>query len=379
MEAWLTEEQSMLHESAARYLEKEYTLAHRRDLVAGDEGYGSEHWRHFAESGWLAAPLPEAHGGLGGSLVDVAVLCECFGQALVVEPYLSTVVLGAGAVVAGGGEVLCAELLPGVAAGERKMALAFSEPQSRYNLADVEVKGESDGGGFRVSGRKSVVLGGDSADQIVVSMRTGGDSRDASGITLGVVDANADGVAIRPYRTVDGLRAADITFSGAQVPAGRVVGQVDNGLPLLEQVVDHGIAAVCAEAAGIMGVLVTSTRDYLMMREQFGRKLASFQVLQHRVVDMFVAHELSRSLTYRSAKTMAADAVTPDSRARAASAAKVQIGKAGRLVGQDAVQLHGGMGMTEELHVGHHFKRLTMIGKLFGDAEFHRRRMAQAG
>ncbi|MGI9333504.1 MAG: acyl-CoA dehydrogenase family protein, partial [Gammaproteobacteria bacterium] len=361
-DAWLTEEQTQLRESVLRYVDRAYDFQHRRELAASEYGFGQEHWQQFAALGWLAAPVPEPYGGLGGSLVDVAVLMEAFGHGLVLEPYLSSVVLGAGAVVLGGGDALKSELLPDVVEGKRLLAFAHGEPQSRYDLTNVQTRATPDGAGWRVSGHKSVVLGGSTADQIVVSVRTAGATLEPDGLSLVVVDRNAEGVSVRGYRTVDGLRAADVSFDDVFVRPERILGEPGKARTVIEQTLNSAIVAVCAEAVGIMDVLVSSTRDYLKTREQFGGPISRFQVLQHRVVDMFVAHEMSRSLTYRAAGAVAGDA----SASSAASAAKVQIGKAGRLIGQEAIQLHGGMGMTDDLAVGHYFKRLTMIGKLFG-------------
>ncbi len=262
-----------------------------------------------------------------------------------------------------------------MAQGKLLLAFAFAEPQSRYNLADVTSVARKDGRGFVLDGHKAVVFHADSADKIIVSARTGGGPRDADGISLFLVDADAEGLRRRPYRTVDGLRAAEVTLERVRVDADAALGPIDGGLALIERAVDHGIAAVCAEAVGIMAALLAATQDYVKTRSQFGVPIGSFQVLQHRLVDMFMEHELSKSLAHIAA----AGASDPDprARARAASAAKARIGKAGRFVGQQAIQLHGGMGMTDELPVGHYFKRLTMIDTLFGDADHHLRRFAE--
>jgi len=371
----LNEGQRLLRESVERFVEKEYAFAARRQLAASEEGFSREVWATFAELGWLAAPLPEDHGGLGGDDVDVAVIMEGFGRGLVLEPYLSTVVLGGGLIAAGGSEAQRAALLPPLAEGKLLLALAHAEPGGRYDLAHVETRAEKDGQGFRLSGRKAVVFHAASADKIVVPARTAGGVREADGITLFLLDRQSPGLALRAYPTVDGLRAAELTLDGARAGAEEVIGATGAGLPLLELAVDRGITAVSAEAAGAMAALVAATREHLQTRKQFGVPLAGFQVLQHRVVDMFMAHELTRALAFRAAAAM--DDPDPRARGRAASAAKVQTGKAGRFVGQEAVQLHGGMGMTEELPVGHYFKRLSMIGTLFGDADHHLRRFAE--
>ena len=297
---------------------------------------------------------------------------EVFGQGLVLEPYLSSIVLGAGAIAMAGGESLKSELLPKVASGERLLAFAHGEPNSRYDLTTVETRASRQGSDWSISGHKSVVYGGATADQLIVSARTAGATTEPAGISLVAVDRAAAGVTVRGYKTVDGLRAADVHFDNVVIPTERMLGDPDNASPMIEQTLNNAIVAVCAEAVGIMDRLVALTRDYLKTREQFGGPLSRFQVLQHRVVDMFVAHELSKSLVYRAAAAVAED----PSNSTAASTAKVQICKAGRLVGQQAIQLHGGMGMTDDLAVGHYFKRLTMIGKLFGDLPHHLHRLA---
>ncbi|MDH3597760.1 MAG: acyl-CoA dehydrogenase, partial [Rhodospirillales bacterium] len=252
------------------------------------------------------------------------------------------------------------------------LAFAYAEPQSRYNPSDVETRAEPRGDAYLLNGRKSVVFHAATADKLIVSARTAGEARDAAGIGLFLVDREAEGLTLRAYPTVDGLRAAELRLEDVRVDGGAAVGEAGGALPIIEQVLDRATIAVCAEAVGTMGVLLEATRAYLETRTQFGAPIGSFQVLQHRVVDMFMAYELSRALVYRAAAA-AEDAAD---RAAAASAAKVQVGKAGRMIGQAAIQLHGGMGMTEEFAVGHHFKRLSMIGALFGDTDHHLRRFA---
>lgn len=377
MDFTLNDEQKLMQESVARFVEKEYTIERRREIMAGEEGFSREVWAQFAELGWLALPLPEEHGGFGGSTFDVALLMEAFGRGLVLEPYLSSVVLGGGILAAGGSAARREALLPKLADGTLQLAVAYAERQSRFNLADVETRAESNGGGYLLSGQKGVVFNGAAADRIVVSARTAGSAREAEGITLFLVDPAADGVGRRSYRTQDGLRAVELSLDGVAVPADDVLGPVDGGLALLEAAIDRGIAAVAAEAVGAMQALVGQTQEFLKNRKQFGVPIGSFQVLQHRVVDMFTEQEISKAMAYRAAASVDTDDAR--ARARAASAVKVQIGKAGKFVGQQAVQLHGGMGVTEELAVGHYFKRLAMIDTLFGNADFHLKRFADLG
>jgi len=284
------------------------------------------------------------------------------------------VVLGAGLIARGASAALRQELLPQVAQGELLLAFAHVEPQARYHLADVACRAEPDGAGWRLSGRKSVVFHGASADRLIVSARSAGGTRERGGIGLFLVDPGAEDVSLRPYPTVDGGRAAELELDGVTVGPEALIGESEAALPLIERAVDDALVALAAEAAGIMDVMVAATRDFLKTREQFGVPIGSFQVLQHRVVEMFMACELSRALTLRAAAALADE---PDgASAQAASAAKVQVGRAGRLVGQQAIQLHGGMGMTDELAIGHYFKRLAMIGQTFGDADFHLSRFA---
>jgi len=376
MDFTLNDEQRLLQDSVERYLANEYPPAARRRPVAGDRGFSRETWKAFADLGWLGIGIPEEFGGVGGADVETAVVMEAFGAALVAEPYLATCVLGAGIIRRAGSPAQKRALLPRMAAGDALLAFAFTEPGSRYELARVATRASRSGAGFVLEGRKAVVFDAATADALIVAARTAGGVADRDGITLFLVAADAKGLARRDYPTVDGRRASELTLNGVAVDSDAVVGEVDAGLPAIERAVDGGIAAVAAEAAGIMAAINRQTLEYLKTRRQFGRPLAEFQVLQHRMVDMFAACELSKSMAYMAAVRAGGDGDDADGRARAASAAKVQIGKAGRFVGQQAVQMHGGMGMTDELPVGHYFKRLTMIDTQFGDVDFHLRRFA---
>ena len=368
-----SEEQQLIKDSVDRFVREEYELEKRRKLVASELGYSEKNWSKMAELGWLGVSLPEEYGGFGGGPVETMIIMESFGSGLVVEPYFATIVLGANAVLKGGSEDLKKEVLPAIAEGKAKLAFAYAEPQARFNLADVEVSAKQDGDAYVLNGHKAVVLNAASADYLVVSARTSGASRDAKGITVFLVDASASGISRRDYPTVDGLRASEVEFADVKVDASRVLGAVDEGLALVEEVVDHGIAALCAEAVGCMQVLQDATNEYLKTRKQFGVPIGKFQVLQHRMVDMFMETEQSRSMAYLATLKLDEDAAE---RTKAASAAKVQIGKGGRFVGQQSVQLHGGMGMTDELNVGHYFKRLTMIDTMFGNQDHHLKRYA---
>jgi pimeloyl-CoA dehydrogenase small subunit len=374
MDLSYSSEQTQLKDSVDRFVKQNYALESRRKLAASDEGFSRDHWKTYAELGWLGVALPEEFGGIGGSSVETMIIMEGIGQGLVLEPYLQTVVLGGSAVLAGGSAKQKSELLPAIAEGKLMLAFAQAEKQSRFDLHDVELKAKKAGKGWSLSGHKGVVHFAAAADKIVVVARTMGKSRDADGITLFLVDGKAKGLSRRDYRTIDGLRASELTFADVAVSADDVLGEVDNGLPLLEKVVDNGIAAICAEAVGAMHVLHDTTLEYLKTRQQFGRPLGAFQVLQHRMTDMFMAYEQSRSMAMMVNLKLDESDVE---RKKAASAAKVQIGKAGRFVGQQSVQLHGGMGMTDELNVGHYFKRLTMIDTQFGNTDWHLERFGR--
>jgi pimeloyl-CoA dehydrogenase small subunit len=374
MDLSYSSEQTQLKDSVDRFVKQNYALESRRKLAASDEGFSRDHWKTYAELGWLGVALPEEFGGIGGSSVETMIIMEGIGQGLVLEPYLQTVVLGGSAVLTGGSAKQKSELLPAIAEGKLMLAFAQAEKQSRFDLHDVELKAKNAGKGWSLSGHKAVVHFAAAADKIVVVARTKGKSRDTDGITLFLVDGKAKGLSRRDYRTIDGLRASELTFADVLVGPDDVLGEVDNGLPLLEKVVDNGIAAVCAEAVGAMHVLHDTTLEYLKTRQQFGRPLGSFQVLQHRMTDMFMAYEQSRSMAMMVNLKLGESDVE---RKKAASAAKVQIGKAGRFVGQQSVQLHGGMGMTDELNVGHYFKRLTMIDTQFGNTDWHLERFGR--
>ncbi|MEI9994727.1 MAG: acyl-CoA dehydrogenase family protein [Rhizomicrobium sp.] len=373
MDFSFTEEQTLLRNSVSKYLADNYKFDQWRKFTRSELGRDAGHWKQFAELGLLAAALPEEHGGLGGGPVDSLVIMEEFGKALVVEPYIPTVVIGAGFLKAAGSEAQKSEWLNRIAAGETMMAFAFAEPKGRYNLADLSTTAKKQGAGYVLNGQKAVVIGAPWADTLIVTARTSGGQRDRNGISVFLVDKKAKGVTTRDYPTVDGLRASEITFENVEVPATALIGAADAGLPLVEQVTDEAIAAVCADATGAMKVLVDTTVEYSKTRKQFGVPIGKFQALQHRMVDMFVNYEQSVSITLMVTLRLGE---SETERAKAASAAKVTIGKAGRYVGQQAVQIHGGIGMTDELNVGHYFKRLTLADTLFGNIDHHLKRYA---
>ncbi|WP_127519864.1 acyl-CoA dehydrogenase family protein [Mesorhizobium sp. Z1-4] len=373
----LTEEQSILKDSLDRLLADKYDFEKRMKIMAQPDGWSGEMWNAYAEMGLMALPFAEEDGGLGGSPVETMIVMEALGRALVLEPYFATVVLGGGVLRHGASAEQRAEFVPLVAGGELKLALAHTERNSRYDLNHVETVARRDGDGWVLSGQKSVVLGGDAADHIFVTARTAGDIRDMNGIGIFMVDAKAEGLARRSYTNQDGTHAAEISLDGVTVPAASVIGDPGDGLSIIRRVADEAIAALSAEAIGVMEKLHALTLEYLKVRKQFGVPIGAFQVLQHKAVDIFVALEQARSITLYA--TMMADSDDEDERSRAMNAAKAEIGRAGQLAGENAIQLHGGVGMTMEYAVGHYFKRMTSIDLTFGDHDHHLRRLAERG
>ena len=369
-----TDEQNLLRESVEKLVAAEVPFEVRRGLAAGGAGFSRELWRKFAELGWLGLGIPEDAGGVGGGPVETAIVMEGLGAGLAVEPYLATVVMGAELLKrSGAGQ---SDRLARLAAGELQAAFAFAERQSRYELANVETRAEPEGGGYRLTGAKSVVFNAPAADVIAVSARTGGGPRDRDGLTVFALDASAPGLDVREYRTMDGLRAGEVALDGVRAGPGDVLGRPGEGFGVVEGAVAAGIVGVCAEAAGIMARMHRDTVEYLRGREQFGAALASFQALQHRLVDMFMACELSRSMAYMAAVRLGDPETEGTELRRAVAAAKAQIGRAGRFVGENAIQLHGGMGMTDEMPISHYFKRLILIDSQFGDSDHHLRELA---
>ena len=375
----LSDEQRQLKDSVDRLLAQRYPDLKVRAAAQGEPGgYSAATWRQFAELGLTAIPFAEEHGGLGAGAIETMLVMEAVGRNLAIDPFLASIVLGGGVLRHGASPAQQARLIPAVIAGEQMLALAHQERQSRFDLFDVAATAKPDGrGGHTLDGEKLVVLNGDSATRFIVVARTTGGRRDRNGIGLFLVDASAAGVTRRGYPTQDGGHAADIAFTGVSIAADAVIGDPATGLGVLERVVDEAIAALAAEAVGAMGALHEATVDYLKTRKQFGVPIASFQVLQHRAVDMFTHLEQARSMAYYA--TMMAGSDDAVARAKAMAAVKVQIGKSARFIGQEAVQLHGGMGMTMESKAGHYFKRLTMIDLAFGDHAHHLRRLADAG
>ena len=373
----LSEEQRLLKESLDRLIGDRYAFEQRKGYAQSPQGWSRELWAQFAELGLLGLPFEERHGGSAGGPVETMIAMEAFGRALALEPYLATVVLGGGFLRHGGSVEQCADLIPQIADGSLTVAFAHTERQSRYDLYDIETRAVRDGAGWMLDGEKGVVVHGDTADKLVVTARVGGGRRDRDGVAAFIVDGKTAGVSRLGYPTQDGLRAAEITLANVRVGPEGALGEPGKALPLIERVVDEATAALCAEAVGAMAVMHELTVEYLKTRRQFGREIGSFQILQHRAVDMLIALEQARSMAMFA--TMMAAEENAAERRNAVAAAKVQIGRSGKFIGQQAIQLHGGIGMTMEYKVGHYFKRVTMIDTMFGDADHHLRELARRG
>jgi pimeloyl-CoA dehydrogenase small subunit len=374
MDFGFSEEQLLLKDSVERLIADRYGDFERRKRYQQKPGGWSEAmWQDFAGMGLTRLPFEESAGGVGAGPVETMIVMEAIGRALCLEPYLASVVLAGSALRSAGSPAQKEALIPPLIRGDLVLTLAFGERQSRYDLFDVATTARRNGTGYVLDGQKSVVLHGDSADRLIVSARTSGTRRDASGISLFVIDADSAGLDIHGYEAQDGGRVAELTLTGVVVPDGDVLGALDQGLPILEATIDHGIAALAAEAVGAMDGLHALTIDYLKTRKQFGVAIGTFQNLQHRMVDMLIALEQARSMAMFAAMMLDAPA---EERSKAMSAAKVQINRSARFIGQQAVQLHGGIGMTMEYKAGHYFKRLTAIEHLFGDTDYYLARLA---
>ncbi len=377
MDLQYSPEQLQLRDSVERFVRDEYDFARRRKLSAADPGHDEACWKQYADFGWLAVPFSEADGGIGGDATDTGIVMEGVGRGLLLEPYLANVVLAGGMLAALGSAAQKAEWLQPMMAGEHKLALAYAEPEARYDIAHCATRAVKKGKSHVLDGKKSFVYGGGVADAFVVVARTAGDVVDASGLSAFIVPADAKGLSVRRYALHDGTRAADVMFAGVVVAESHRLGAEGEALPALDLVLDQAIAAVASEAVGAMSTLVETTLEYLKTRVQFGRPIGTNQALQHRMVDMHIALDEARSMALYGALML----TEPDAalRRKALSATKIEIDRTARLVGQEAVQLHGAMGVTEELAVGHYFKRLSMIGVSFGDASWHLRRHAGQG
>lgn len=368
----LSEEQGQIRDGIARFVAENYAYDQRNAVVAMPHGFSAQHWQQFAELGWLSIPFGEEHGGFGGGPVDTMVIMQEFGRGLVAEPYLATVILFGGLLQAGASAAVKNDCVPRIIAGELQGAFAFLERQSRYAMTDIRARATQQGDQWLLNGEKTVVLNGGAAQKLIVAARSSGAQADTAGITLLLVDAASKGVQRTVYRMTDGQEAANITFN--DVVAEAVIGNAGEGLAVMSPVVDAARLAVCANALGAMESLNSRTLDYCKTREQFGVAISSFQALQHRMVDTFAACENVRSLLYRA--VCAAQEGSEDEQ-RSLLALKFMTGRAGRLIGGEAIQLHGGMGVTDELPVGSYVKRLMIINNLFGDADYHQQLFSQ--
>jgi alkylation response protein AidB-like acyl-CoA dehydrogenase len=368
----LTDEQRLLSESADRFFSDNYDLPRRRERMASAAGFDTALWNEMAELGWLMLRLPERLEGLEAGPVECTMVMQAYGRSLAMEPLAYSAVMGAAALDLGGSTDTA--LATRLGSGEAIFSVAYTEPRSRASLHRVTTTATADGDGFKLNGTKSVVAFAGSATHFIVSARSAGETGDEGGITIVIVPADANGVSIRSYPTVDGLRAGELTMENVSVPGSSVLGETGNGLPLLRAIVDEGMLALCAEAIGAMETMQASTLEYVKTRTQFGQPIGTFQVIQHRLVDMYMALELAKSMVLIAAAGMA-DA-DPAERSRLAATAKVKTGEAIRLIGEDAIQIHGGMGMTDEMAISHYFKRITMIDATFGDTDHHLGRLA---
>jgi pimeloyl-CoA dehydrogenase small subunit len=366
-----TEEQDMVRDGLSRLVREQYDWETRRAAIASDKGWRPEIWSQLAELGILGMPFSEEDGGFGGGAVDAMIVMEEFGKGLVVEPFVPTVVCAGGFLKHAGTAAQKEEHIGGIVDGSRVFAFAHAEPRGRYDYADLETTAKKDGEGYVLSGHKAVVIGAPWASHLIVTARTSGERRDRDGVSVFVIAKDTAGVVTRDYETVDGRRASEVYFENAAIPADALIGEEGAALPLIERVADEAIAASCAEACGAMKVAHAMTLEYSKQRKQFGVPIGKFQVLQHRMVDMYTAYEQSVSLTYLA--TLRLDAEETE-RKRAVSAAKVGVGQAARLIGQEAVQIHGGNGVTDEYAIGHYFKRLTIFESEFGDVDHHMKR-----
>jgi pimeloyl-CoA dehydrogenase small subunit len=369
MDFELSEEQRLLQDSVTRLMADHYTFEARKSFSKQPQGWSEELWGRYADLGLLGLPFAEQHGGFGGGPVEVMLVMQEFGRALALEPFLATIVLAGTAVRLAGTMEQQSSILPAIAEGKTKLAFAHSERQARYDVTDVLTTARRNGGGWVLDGAKSGVLHGDCADKLVISARSAGERDAAAGLTLFLVDAAAPGLARRGYLMRDETRAANISLTGVQVADSDVLGEIGNGLAVIERVIEAGIAAMAAEAVGAMETMHAMTLEYSRTREQFGRPIGQNQVVQHRLADMLMSLEQGRSMSMLA--TMSVDDPDPAERARNISMAKVGYGQAARFVSQQAIQLHGGIGMTEELAVGHYFRRCMVIEHSFGDTAAH--------
>ena len=375
-----SEEQTMIKDGIARFVRDHYDFDTRRDIIASDEGINRDYWSTFAELGWLSIPFEEKYGGFGGSVEDTAIIAEELGKAIVVEPFVSTVVVFGGLLSASTNEQVKEEVIPSIIEGACLGTFAFTEQQSRYELTDIKTQATAKGDGYVINGEKTVVQNAASANKIIVSARTSGDQFDRIGISLFIVDADAPGITVKSYKTMDGQSAATVVFNDVAATQSQLLSDAGTGMDIIDQAMPHILLGLCAEALGIMEVLNTTTVEYTKTRKQFDLPISSFQVLQHRMVDTFMAYEQSKSMLYRGlceANEYASENTDQAGLAKAVHALKAVVARNGKLIAEEAIQIHGGIGMTDELNVGHYVKRLMTINVAFGDGDYHQGKFSQ--
>jgi len=375
-----SEEQTMIKDSVSRFVREQYDFDTRRGIIESDDGISREFWSMFAELGWLSVPFAEEYGGFGGSVIDIAAVMEEMGKGIVVEPYVSTVVVFGGLLSASTNSALKEAVIPSIIEGACLGSFAYMEPQSRYEMSDVSTAATTSGDGYILNGVKTVVANGGTASKFVVSARTSGGQFDHSGVSLFLVDATAPGVEVKAYKMMDGQSAATLTLTDVAVDQGQLLNSVGEGMDLIEQVMPQILIGLSAEALGIMAMLNTLTVDYSKTRQQFGTPISSFQVLQHRMVDTFMACEQSKSMLYRGlceSKSVSEGETDGSALAKTVHALKATVARHGKTIGEEAIQLHGGIGMTDELNIGHYVKRLMMINTAFGDGDYHQKKFNQ--
>ncbi len=371
MDFSLSDEQQMLKDSIARFVQNDYDFDSRSISIKTETGYNIDHWKLFADLGWLMVPFTEEEGGLGGSAADLMVVMEEFGKGIVIEPFLATAIMAGGLISKAGNQKQKDSLIGGIIDGSLQLAFAYAEPQSRYELSNVATTAQKNANGYVLSGHKAVVLNGSNANMIIVSARTSGQPSDTNGISLFIVDATAEGVDIQGYRTQDGGRAAEVRLTNVQVGTDQLLGAEHAALPIIEGVLDRATLAICAEAVGAMEVAIAKTVEYTKTRVQFGVSISKFQALQHRMADMFIEQQQAKSIVLMAAMKLDHAGSSPS---KSVAAMKSLVGRASKKVGQEAVQIHGGIGVTDELDVGHYFKRMTMIDIMFGSSDYQTQR-----
>jgi alkylation response protein AidB-like acyl-CoA dehydrogenase len=373
MDFSLSDEQQMLQDSITRFVQNDYDFYDRAKLVKSELGFSADHWKLFAELGWLMVPFTEDDGGLGGSAADLMVVMEEFGKGLVIEPFLATAIIGGGLISKAGNTQQKETLIGAIMDGSLQLAFAYAEPNSRYDLAYVATTADKTAGGYVLNGHKAVVLNAPVANKIIVSARTSGDTNNKDGISLFILDADSEGVDIQSYRTQDGGRAAEVRLNNVNVTTENLLGTEGSALPTIEAVLDRATLAVCAEAVGAMEIATAKTVEYTKTRKQFGTSISKFQALQHRMADMFIEQQQAKSIVLMAALKIDEGGIEAS---KAVAAMKSLVGRASRKVGQETIQIHGGIGVTDELDIGHYFKRMTMIDLMFGNSDYQTQRFS---